>query len=124
MHHPGDAEIKHLGRDYLQFRCPWIVRSDYDIAGFDVSVQYPLTVGIVDRFRQGGGDSQCALLGCGAVSPGDLTIIGGTTVPVMAVCDEPTLDAEGRLWAGHHCVPDTWVLAEILVSTHCASLWA
>ena len=58
----------------------------------------------------GGGDSQCSLLGAGAVRPGDFGCIGGTTVPVMVVSDRPLVDPQGRTWGGHHVVPGQYVL--------------
>jgi sugar (pentulose or hexulose) kinase/phosphoglycerate dehydrogenase-like enzyme/ribulose-5-phosphate 4-epimerase/fuculose-1-phosphate aldolase/putative sterol carrier protein len=58
----------------------------------------------------GGADTQCGLLGGGAVSPGDVTIVGGTTVPIQLVLDEPVIDAEARVWTGRHVLPGQWVL--------------
>lgn len=58
----------------------------------------------------GGGDSQCSLLGAGAVKPGDFGCIAGTTVPVMAISDDPLCDPLGRCWSGHHVVPGLHVL--------------
>ncbi len=58
----------------------------------------------------GGGDSQCSLLGVGAVCSGDIGCIGGTTVPVMAISDRPLVDPQGRTWGGHHVVPGQYVL--------------
>ncbi len=53
----------------------------------------------------GGGDTQCGLLGAGAIAPGDVASIAGTTAPVQAVCDRAQIDPEGRLWSGHHVIP-------------------
>jgi autoinducer 2 (AI-2) kinase len=58
----------------------------------------------------GAGDSQCSLLGAGAVRPGDFGCIGGTTVPVMTISDRPLVDPQGRTWGGHHVVPGQYVL--------------
>lgn len=58
----------------------------------------------------GGGDSQCSLLGAGAVTPGEVGCIAGTTVPVMAISDRPLIDPQGRTWSGHHVVPGQYVL--------------
>ena len=59
---------------------------------------------------QGGGDTQCGLLGVGAVSHGDLAIIAGTTAPVELVLSQPVADPEARCWQGHHVLGDLWVL--------------
>jgi len=58
----------------------------------------------------GGGDSQLSMLGAGAVHPGDVACVAGTTVPVMAVSDCPLIDPHGRTWSGHHVVPGLHVL--------------
>ncbi|WP_188112841.1 NAD(P)-dependent oxidoreductase [Mycobacterium simiae] len=58
----------------------------------------------------GGADSQCALLGAGAVAPGQAGAIGGTTVPVQLVLDQPVVDIHERLWTGCHVLSDRWVL--------------
>lgn len=58
----------------------------------------------------GGADTQCALLAIGAVGPGDVGIVAGTTGPVQGVADSPVLDPEGRLWTRPHLMPDRWVV--------------
>ncbi len=58
----------------------------------------------------GGADSQCALLAGGVVSAGEVAAVAGTTAPVMVVCDAPIIDAEGRIWSGHHVIPRRFVL--------------
>lgn len=58
----------------------------------------------------GGGDSQCSLLGAGAIRPGDVGCIAGTTVPVMAIAARPLADPQARTWSGHHVVPGQYVL--------------
>lgn len=58
----------------------------------------------------GGADTQCGLLGAGAVSAGDTGAILGTTTPVQLVAVDPTFDPGGTLWAGCHVVPGLHVL--------------
>jgi autoinducer 2 (AI-2) kinase len=58
----------------------------------------------------GGGDSQCSLLGAGAIRPGAVACVAGTTAPVMVVTDKAVIDAQGRTWSGHHVVPGLFVL--------------
>ena len=58
----------------------------------------------------GGADTPCALLGAGAVEPGDSALIAGTTAPIEVVLEEPLIHPEGRLRSGHHVVPDRWVI--------------
>ena len=58
----------------------------------------------------GGGDSQCSMLGAGAIRPGAVACIAGTTTPIMLVSDRPVIDDQGRTWSGHHVVPGLFVL--------------
>jgi sugar (pentulose or hexulose) kinase/phosphoglycerate dehydrogenase-like enzyme/ribulose-5-phosphate 4-epimerase/fuculose-1-phosphate aldolase/putative sterol carrier protein len=58
----------------------------------------------------GGGDTQCGLLGAGAVATGQVAVIAGTTMPVQLVLDRACIDAQQRLWTGCHVVPGLWVL--------------
>jgi autoinducer 2 (AI-2) kinase len=71
----------------------------------------------------GGGDTQCGLLGAGAVEPGALTAIAGTTTPVEIVLDAPRVDPDGRLWSGHHVVSKRWVLESNAGATGGALAW-
>jgi len=58
----------------------------------------------------GGPDTQCGLLGAGAVKDWDTAVVSGTTMPVQMVTDDLVLDGEGRLWSGLHVVPGLYVL--------------
>lgn len=58
----------------------------------------------------GGADTQCALLGAGALQDGDLAVVAGTTMPLQLVTDELVLDESGRLWSGQHVVPGKYIL--------------
>ncbi len=58
----------------------------------------------------GGGDTQCGLLGAGAIVPGQAAAILGTSAPVQVVLDRPHLDPRQRLRTGCHVVPGLWVL--------------
>lgn len=71
----------------------------------------------------GGADTQCALLGVGAVEVGDVAAILGTTTPVQAVVGAPLLDPAASLWAGCHVVPDRWVIESNAGSTGDAYTW-
>jgi len=58
----------------------------------------------------GGADTQCGLLGAGAVRAGQLAVIAGSTTPLQLVTDPPRVDRDGRCWAGRHLVPGLGVL--------------
>ncbi len=58
----------------------------------------------------GGADTQCGLLGSGAIKDGDLAVIAGTTMPLQLVTGDLVLDETGRLWSGQHVVPGQFIL--------------
>jgi autoinducer 2 (AI-2) kinase len=58
----------------------------------------------------GGADTQCGLIGCGAVKPGDVVVVGGTTTPVQMVTEKPVFDSAGRTWTNNHAVAGQWIL--------------
>ncbi len=71
----------------------------------------------------GGADTQCSLLGAGAVEPGDTAAILGTTTPVQTVVATPTFDPQATLWAGCHVVPGRWVIESNVGDTGDAYNW-
>lgn len=71
----------------------------------------------------GGADTQCSLLGAGAVEPGEVGITLGTTTPVQLVTGEPLLDPQGALWAGCHVLRNRWVLESNAGDTGDAHRW-
>jgi sugar (pentulose or hexulose) kinase/phosphoglycerate dehydrogenase-like enzyme/ribulose-5-phosphate 4-epimerase/fuculose-1-phosphate aldolase/putative sterol carrier protein len=58
----------------------------------------------------GGGDTQCGLLGAGAVDPGQVGIIAGSTMPLQRVLERGFIDSEARVWTSHHVVQGRWTL--------------
>lgn len=58
----------------------------------------------------GGADTQCGTLGCGAVEPGTLALIAGTSGPLQLCLDRPLVDPERRTITGPHLLPGQWVL--------------
>lgn len=71
----------------------------------------------------GGADTQCALLGSGAVAPGDTAAIVGTTCPVQMVTQAAVLDPAANLWTSCHVVADRWVLESNAGETGGAYRW-
>jgi len=71
----------------------------------------------------GGADTQCALLGSGAVAAGDTAAVLGTTCPVQMVTDTPVLDPAANLWTSCHVIPDRWVLESNAGETGGAYRW-
>jgi autoinducer 2 (AI-2) kinase len=71
----------------------------------------------------GGADTQCSLLGAGAVEPAATGATLGTTTPVQTVVDRAIFDPMCNLWVGCHVVPDRWVLESNAGDTGDAYIW-
>lgn len=71
----------------------------------------------------GGADTQCSLLGAGAIEPGSTAATLGTTTPVQTVLDHAVFDPGSSLWAGCHVLPDRWVIESNAGDTGDAYLW-
>lgn len=71
----------------------------------------------------GGADTQCGLLGCGAINEGDVVAVGGTTTPVQMVTNNPVFDEKGRTWANMHVVSGRWIIESNAGRTGQAYRW-
>ena len=58
----------------------------------------------------GGPDTQCGLIGTGAVNEGETAAVAGTTTPIQMVLSRPIFDGKSRTWTCCHAVPGKWVL--------------
>ena len=57
-----------------------------------------------------GADTQCALLGMGAVRPRATAVPAGWSAPVQMVTASPMFDRRRRTWTGVHVAPGAWIL--------------
>lgn len=71
----------------------------------------------------GGGDQAANGVGVGAVKPGVVAMSVGTSGVVFASADRPVVQAEGRLHAFCHAVPDTWHLMGVMLSAAGSYRW-
>ena len=71
----------------------------------------------------GGGDQAAQAVGVGAVSPGVMAITLGTSGVIFAPTDAPVIDAEGRLHAFCHAVPERWSLMGVMLSAAGSFQW-
>jgi autoinducer 2 (AI-2) kinase len=58
----------------------------------------------------GGGDTQSALAGLGALEPGDAGLVAGTSAPVQVVVGRACTDSEARTWTSRHLVRGRWLV--------------
>lgn len=57
-----------------------------------------------------GADTQAALVGMGAVSPGDVGVPAGWSAPLQMVTERPVFDSAQRTWTSVHAVAGRWIL--------------
>jgi len=97
--------------EYLQFpleKLPKLVKS-VDVVG-QLSKKASSDLGLVPGIPlvPGGGDGQCAAVGCGVVQPGLCMINIGTATGVQTFLPQPVLDLNCILNCAAHVVPDAW----------------
>ena len=71
----------------------------------------------------GGGDQAAQAVGAGAVEPGLVALTLGTSGVVFAPTEAPLIEAEGRLHAFCHALPDRWHLMGVMLSAAGSLQW-
>src|SRR5690606_27404485 len=71
----------------------------------------------------GGGDQSANAVGVGAIEPGIVALSLGTSGVVFAATEEPFTQAEGRLHAFCHAVPERWHLMGVMLSAAGSLRW-
>lgn len=71
----------------------------------------------------GGGDQAAGGVGTGAVRPGIVSLVLGTSGVVFAATDAPLIEPEGRLHAFCHALPARWHLMGVMLSAAGSLQW-
>ncbi len=71
----------------------------------------------------GGGDQSAQAVGVGAIRPGVLAVTMGTSGVVFAATETPLIEAQGRLHAFCHAVPQRWHLMGVMLSAAGSLQW-
>jgi xylulokinase len=71
----------------------------------------------------GGGDQAAGAVGVGAVRPGVVGLVLGTSGVVFAPTGAPLIEAQGRLQAHCHAVPERWHLMGVMLSAAGSLRW-
>lgn len=71
----------------------------------------------------GGGDQAAGAVGVGAVREGVVSLVLGTSGVVFATSDTPRVEAQGRLHAFCHALPDRWHLMGVMLSAAGSLRW-
>ncbi len=58
----------------------------------------------------GCGDTQLAAMGAGGLSDAVVTVVAGSSTPVLAATRTPVTDPLGRPWISTHAAPDLWAV--------------
>ena len=71
----------------------------------------------------GGGDQAAGAVGVGAVQPGIISLVMGTSGVVFATTESPLIEPEGRLHAFCHAEPARWHLMGVMLSAAGSLQW-
>jgi xylulokinase len=71
----------------------------------------------------GAGDQQAAALGVGVIEPGSVSVVLGTSGVVLAALPEYAHDAEARVHAFCHAVPETWEAMGVMLNAAGSLRW-
>jgi xylulokinase len=71
----------------------------------------------------GGGDQAAGAVGVGAVEPGIVSLVLGTSGVVFAAADAPLIEPQGRLHAFCHALPGVWHLMGVMLSAAGSLQW-
>ncbi len=71
----------------------------------------------------GGGDQAANAVGVGAVVPGRVALSLGTSGVVFATTERPLVEAQGRVHAFCHAVPDRWHMMSVMLSAAGSLRW-
>ncbi len=71
----------------------------------------------------GAGDQQAAALGVGVIEPGTVSVVLGTSGVVFAALPRYAHDAEARVHAFCHAVPDTWEAMGVMLNAAGSLRW-
>lgn len=72
---------------------------------------------------QGGADTQCALLASNSLE-GEITVIAGSTTPVMMIIDDCMCAENQKIWTGSHIIEGKWVIESNATLTGANLEWA
>ena len=71
----------------------------------------------------GAGDQQSAALGVGVIEPGTISVVLGTSGVVLAPLPAYAHDAQGRVHAFCHALPDTWEAMGVMLNAAGSLRW-
>jgi len=105
----GSSRLEEM-LDLPSWVCPEMTTSGTHIGMITAEAAKQTGLAAATSVVVGGADSQCALLGMGVISEGQVGIVAGWSGSVQMVTSEPVIDPESRLWTTCHVLPERWIL--------------
>ena len=87
---------------------PPLVRAGTEVGGVRPEVASAIGIAAGTPVLAGGGDTHMSCLGIGHAGPGDITVVAGSTTPVMLASADPPLDAVEQPVVSPHVFPGMW----------------
>ena len=87
---------------------PPLVRAGTEVGGVRPEVASAIGIAPGTPVLAGGGDTHMSCIGIGHAEPGDITVVAGSTAPVMLASADPPLDAVEQPVVSPHVFPGTW----------------
>jgi sugar (pentulose or hexulose) kinase len=87
---------------------PPLVRAGTAVGGVRPEVASAIGIATGTPVLAGGGDTHMSCVGVGHAKPGDITVVAGSTTPVMLATVDPALDAVEQPVVSAHVFPGTW----------------
>ena len=103
---------------------PQVVQAGTPLAPLKPEIAASIGLCTAPWVTMGGSDTHAGLVGIGAVHPGNVGIIAGTTTPVVQVQEQPFSDPKRQLFANCHAADGLWACESNGGSTGLSQRWA
>jgi sugar (pentulose or hexulose) kinase len=87
---------------------PPLVRAGTEVGGVRPEIAAVIGIAPGTAVLAGAGDTQMSCVGIGHAEPGDITVVAGSTTPVMLASADPPLDSAEQPVVSPHVFPGTW----------------
>jgi sugar (pentulose or hexulose) kinase len=87
---------------------PPLVRAGSEVGGVRAEIADVVGIAPGTPVLAGGGDTHMSCLGIGNAEPGDVTVVAGSTTPVMLAAAKPPLDLDEQPIVSPHVFPGAW----------------
>ena len=110
----SQAMLQYIGVE--QERLPTLVESGVELGTLSADLCKRFSLPSHVKLISGGGDQQCAALGCGVYNPGDFSVGMGTAANILALSEKFRLDEKEILTSNCASVKGKWFLEGSLIA--------